>query len=618
MAYSTATQYWSLPPEKLFTFNLIYDHATRSVVVIQAVLTETGKKHINFNERLGEDMVNLSSVLGNHRGDFKWGSSCFEKSSCNVSLDEGGRKLKADLQTCHGDCVTTSSVDLDDHIDFIEYLTAETDATRKWYRLGFKQLPAPQRTLVLCFDGTSNHFSEQNTNVVKFVDLLRKNDPERQLVYYQTGVGTYIPPGMMSPTTLYVAKKADEGVAWFLYQHVIDGYRYLVETFRDGDRICIFGFSRGAFTARAVAGMVHCVGLLPKHNIEHIPFAYEVYKNADDSHKPTGSQTTSKKTKQRSGYDGALSDASGCSSAKKIRPGDFKKTFCIPARIHLVGVWDSVASVGWLLPKTLPWIDYNPSIVHFRQALALDERRASFVPRVWDHSRTDPKSQTAREVWFKGQHADIGGGAPKPEQRDPDTNQSRLSNISLQWMIRQCLDSAVESGIMFDIEALERYRNAGVLERFLHWGDNESWVDYERRRRELSAALDSRDIDHEPYESLGWSIGWNLLEFLPTSRPVQTPKGFSSTRIPNLYKPRSVYLFDSSHPIAIHASVIRSMGSKEGNGEKYIPRAILRNCDTQSAPVVEDDPYLDWDPDAFKQSHSPGVWSKRMKRLFRS
>lgn len=140
-------------------------------------------------------------------------------------------------------------------------------------------------------------------------------------------------------------------------------------------------------------------------------------------------------------------------------------------------------------------------------------------------------SQTAREVWFKGQHADIGGGAPKPEQRDPSTSQSMLSNISLRWMVRQCFDNSVESGIIFDMEALERYRNAGVLERVPNLGDNESWGDYERRRRALSDKLDTRDIVHEPYESIGWSIGWNLLEVLPTSRPVQTSKGFSSTRM---------------------------------------------------------------------------------------
>ncbi|KAF8596212.1 hypothetical protein BDV93DRAFT_406835, partial [Ceratobasidium sp. AG-I] len=91
------------------------------------------------------------------------------------------------------------------------------------------------RTLVLCFDGTSNHFSNKNTNVVKLMELLKKTDPSRQMVRYI--ITQYSLRSTLNP--------ADEGLAWYLYQHVV------------GDRISIFGFSRGAFTARALAGMVH-------------------------------------------------------------------------------------------------------------------------------------------------------------------------------------------------------------------------------------------------------------------------------------------------------------------------------------------------------------------------
>ncbi|KAF8681348.1 hypothetical protein RHS04_03685 [Rhizoctonia solani] len=115
------------------------------------------------------------------------------------------------------------------------------------------------RSIVLCFDGTSNHFSERNTNVVKLVELLSKNDPSTQMVYYQTGVGTYSHPGFWTGITEVIAKKADEAVAWYLYQHVIDGYRFIMESYREGDEISIFGFSRGAYTARALAGMLHAV-----------------------------------------------------------------------------------------------------------------------------------------------------------------------------------------------------------------------------------------------------------------------------------------------------------------------------------------------------------------------
>ncbi|KAF8687041.1 hypothetical protein RHS03_10029, partial [Rhizoctonia solani] len=135
------------------------------------------------------------------------------------------------------------------------------------------------RSIVLCFDGTSNHFSERNTNVVKLVELLSKNDPSTQMVHISsanialqvthyawlgllsdnTGVGTYSHPGFWTGITEVIAKKADEAVAWYLYQHVIDGYRFIMESYREGDEISIFGFSRGAYTARALAGMLHAV-----------------------------------------------------------------------------------------------------------------------------------------------------------------------------------------------------------------------------------------------------------------------------------------------------------------------------------------------------------------------
>jgi len=80
-------------------------------------------------------------------------------------------------------------------------------------------LPKP-RTLVLCFDGTSNLYDETNTNVVKFFSFLRKDVPDEQMVYYQAGVGTYVNPGVISPLLLGIAKILDQAVAWYLDAHV--------------------------------------------------------------------------------------------------------------------------------------------------------------------------------------------------------------------------------------------------------------------------------------------------------------------------------------------------------------------------------------------------------------
>ncbi|CAE6377862.1 unnamed protein product [Rhizoctonia solani] len=397
------------PERSLYTFRLLDPAITNGHCVIEAKAELDSS--IRWNPDCPSDpQFNLSAMIGNDNASFKWGRSAFERTGCDFKLiDEPGTCaciLAGKLVDLNGE-YRDAFINLDERLKVEEYIDAGTNET--YHRLTGKEYPTPERTLILCFDGTSNHFSNMNTNVVKLVELLKKDDPSKQMVYYQTGVGTYSPPGTLTSAGLAIASKLDEAVAWYLYQHVIDGYRFLMESHRIGDRIVLIGFSRGAFTARALAGMLHSVGLLPRHNVEHIPFAYEVYK----------------KDISRSGAP--LNDAAKKPKPRNVDPAEFKRTFCVPITVDYVGVWDTVASVGALVPQSLPWIDYNPSIMTFRQALALDERRGNFIPSVWDHRRTT-MVQDVKEVWFKGEHSDVGGGSAGPE----NDSYSMLSNISLR------------------------------------------------------------------------------------------------------------------------------------------------------------------------------------------
>ena len=74
-----------------------------------------------------------------------------------------------------------------------------------------------------------------------------------------------------------IAELADEAVAWYLDHHVMQGYQFLMQNYHEGDKIIFFGFSRGAYTARALAGMLYSVGLLPRDNLQQISFAYKMY-----------------------------------------------------------------------------------------------------------------------------------------------------------------------------------------------------------------------------------------------------------------------------------------------------------------------------------------------------
>ncbi|KAF9515853.1 hypothetical protein BS47DRAFT_723712 [Hydnum rufescens UP504] len=202
------------------------------------------------------------------------------------------------------------------------------------------------RTLVLCFDGTSNEFDDTNTNVVKLVAMLEKDNTTKQVVYYQAGIGTYVGPGLLTPVGKWIAKTADLAVGWYLDAHVKDGYKFLQSTWKPGDRICMFGFSRGAYTARALAGMLYTVGLLPPGMVEQVDFAYSIYKEGRRSH-------------------------------------TYKKAFSRTVTIEFIGVWDTVSSIGALYPRVLPFSANNNITKTFRHALALDERRAKFRSNTW-------------------------------------------------------------------------------------------------------------------------------------------------------------------------------------------------------------------------------------------
>jgi uncharacterized protein (DUF2235 family) len=261
------------------------------------------------------------------------------------------------------------------------------------------------RRIVLCLDGTSNKYASANTNVVKLYAMLdrARND---QLAYYQPGIGTFAPPGVWGHIKKWIVTRLDLAIAWLLEEHVCDAYRFLMRYYQEGDVIFIFGFSRGAYTARVVAAMVYKVGLLTQGNEELIPFAWDIYKRE---------------------YN------------KEIYKG-FAKTFSRKVPIHFLGLWDTVSSVGWAWhPEHLQFTANNRAVKFVRHAVALDERRAYFVQNLWGQ---DPPTEV-EQVWFSGVHCDVGGGYP-----EGPSGRSGLSKIALRWMVGK----AEAAGLVFNPE----------------------------------------------------------------------------------------------------------------------------------------------------------------------
>ena len=280
------------------------------------------------------------------------------------------------------------------------------------------------KRLVVCCDGTwSKPDNETITNVEKIARTVQ-TDPGPaggvyQLVYYVSGVGA----------GSYAADRLLGGAFGFgLVHNVIASYRFLAQNYEPGDEIFIVGFSRGAYTARSVAGMVGRVGLLTKVALveEKLPAAVHLY--------------------QRTGVpDGALGE----------RVDEFKHDHCHPATVDFLGVFDTVGALG--VPgfaRQAPRfhdVQLGGQVLRARHALAVDETRMKFAPTFWEapDRPSDAPTEDARvkQVWFEGAHSDVGGGYRK----------TGLSDTSLLWMARE----AHEAGLVFDVPLLTHYVNSG-------------------------------------------------------------------------------------------------------------------------------------------------------------
>ena len=278
------------------------------------------------------------------------------------------------------------------------------------------------KNIVICCDGTGNEIKTNLSNVLKLFRVLIKDDNQR--VFYHPGVGTI---GLQS--TWERLKQETYGVFSLatgagLDEDILAAYRFLCETYESGDKVWLFGFSRGAYTVRVLAAFIHVIGLLPRDQIDLAGYALSVYKNAsENSH---GSDE-----KAEDFLDQAW-------QFRRVAGG-----YLIP--IEFMGVWDTVASV--IVPRqdkflldlqTLVYTRTNPSVKKFRQAMSIDERRRMFRLNRWvdpQKYRPDPFdastaiAQDIRQVWFAGVHGDVGGGYPEID--------SGLSKYPLLWMIAQ-------------------------------------------------------------------------------------------------------------------------------------------------------------------------------------
>lgn len=273
------------------------------------------------------------------------------------------------------------------------------------------------KRIVLCCDGTwnSNDKSDKATNVWKLCGLVLPRDGAgvEQAKRYYEGVGSR-----------RFERFRGGALGWGLSRTIQNAYLDLVQLFAPGDELFLFGFSRGAYTARSLGGLIRNAGILKREHAGQADAAYELYRDRDPGSAPRGKLAQ-----------------------------DFRSRFSHETRIRFIGVWDTVGSLGipkiglGLVNALFRWrrsfhdVDLSTTVDFAYQALAIDERRGPFRPAIW-RQQPDAVGQTVEQVWFAGVHSDVGGGYPE----------AGLSDLALLWM----LDRAAAVGLAFDGDRIAR------------------------------------------------------------------------------------------------------------------------------------------------------------------
>lgn len=296
------------------------------------------------------------------------------------------------------------------------------------------------KNIIVCADGTGNRGGETpDTNVYRIYKAVDRHfggnsEISEQIVFYDNGVGTH--------KNKYL--RAIGGAFGFGFErNVCDLYKFLARNYAPGDRVFLFGFSRGASTVRACNGFIHTCGLVRGSRLHN----HELDARVDEAFKAY----------RRQRRDPLL--AEGMMADRERSHG------VIP--IHMIGIWDTVVALGFptrtdkigplsrlldlffgmgeklldsIWPHSFYYYRLTDNVGHACQALALDDERTAFWPHVWREQGRLPG--TVEQVWFAGMHSNVGGGYGR----------SGMASVALHWMMLR----AQQQGLVFEQGAVQR------------------------------------------------------------------------------------------------------------------------------------------------------------------
>lgn len=348
------------------------------------------------------------------------------------------------------------------------------------------------KRIIICADGTWNIRDQVDkdtgtrrpTNVTKVARAIRPraHDGADQIVYYHSGIGTGGP-----------LDKITGGAFGRGIEHDIrEIYRFIVYNYEPGDELYFFGFSRGAFTVRSLAGFMNQVGLIEKDDDYYVPEIYACYESSKGPGSPEWTE--------------AFHNVHG------TRP--------CPA-IRFIGVWDTVGALGspGLLGQVLNKKKYqyhdvglNPTIQNAVQALAIDERRKPFAPDVW--TRPPGWDGQLNQAWFPGVHTNVGGGYA------PDG----LANEALHWVLEQAEQLGLEVNTAYLAHFLPCFNsvlNDSMTMVYKVMGENERRLGQHPNDGE---ALHQSAIDRKKLSTCAYDPP-NLNQELPAVDTTRVPRG---------------------------------------------------------------------------------------------
>jgi uncharacterized protein (DUF2235 family) len=369
------------------------------------------------------------------------------------------------------------------------------------------------KNIVICSDGTGNSaVKDRGTNVFKIFESIDLNghrlnpklDP--QVPIYDDGVGTedFRPIKIFAGIT-----------GWGLSRNVKQLYKELCHIYDRGDKIFLFGFSRGAFTVRTLAGFILKCGIIDaqkqptaKAFDDCVGRAYKAY---------------------RSCYRTALMRLLR-GEASAAATDEFRVQYCHPqqTRIHFIGVWDTVDAVGMpfhvsdlinalIYRFKFPNQRLSEQVDHAYHALAIDDDRHSFHPLLWDQRASSPgKSQKIEQVWFPGAHANVGGGYPK----------QGLSLTAMHWLMTK----AQNAGLRFIPGEYEYYRDHANVDDKLYDPRAGLGVFYRWKPRDIAQLCRDNGVTPAMHLSVMERIAHGTEDYSPGNLPSQariviTPNG---------------------------------------------------------------------------------------------